>query len=151
MEGMEKFRTFVGNAMDKVRKANRALGQINGSEAVFPLKIRQDQRPRGYLERANDVLDGDGDEIRYKVITLGELDKSKRRHFVGKRGEEHWNDGERVLAFEDGTVVFKESGSEFWGALDYPDEAARWIAFLENLPERWESGPSSKIEAVQFH
>lgn len=97
------------------------------------------------------VLDGRADEIRYKVLTLGQLDISRRRQLVGKDGEQRWNDGERVLAFEDGTLAFKESGSEYWGPLDHMGDLACWIGLLDSFPERWEAGPSSKIRSKQIH
>ena len=98
-----------------------------------------------YLERARTIIDGKADEIRCKIVTLGQLRKSERSQLLGKKGEERWADGERVLAFEDGTVAFKESGSVHWAPLDNPDGLAKWIGLLSELHESWESMPAPKL------
>lgn len=151
MEGLEKMRTVLANALDRVRKSDRAFGQAGGFEPLFALKNREDRRSLEHLERAINILRGTRNEIRYKTLTLGELDESGRRHFVGKHGHQRWNDGELVVAFEDGTVAFWGSGAEFWGPLHVPDEIAGWIAYLDNLPAKWESGPTSGTEDMLIH
>jgi len=98
-----------------------------------------------YLARAQSLIDGKAGEIRCKILTLGQLRKSERSQLVGKKGEELWADGERVLAFEDGTVAFKESGSLLWSPLDNPDGLANWIRFLSGFHENWESMPPPNL------
>ncbi len=92
-----------------------------------------------YLERAQAIIDGKTAETRCKVLSLGQLRKSERSQLLGKKGEEKWADGERVLAFEDGTVAFKESGSTLWAPLDKLDPLANWIQFLSEFHESWET------------
>lgn len=98
-----------------------------------------------YLARAQAIIDGKEGEIRCKILTLGQLRKSERSQLLGKKGEEMWADGERVLAFEDGTVAFKESGSTLWAPLDNPDRLGNWIRFLSGFHESWESMPAQNL------
>lgn len=98
-----------------------------------------------YLARAQCIISGKAGEIRCKLLTLGQLRKCERSQLVGKKGEELWADGERVLAFEDGTVAFKESGSLLWAPMDNADGLAKWIRFLSGLHEAWESIPPAKL------
>ncbi len=64
------------------------------------------------------------------------------------RPERHQS-GERVLAFEDGTLAFKESGADLWGTLDNVDDLARWISFLDKFSEGWECGPTADFSVFQ--
>jgi hypothetical protein len=114
-------------------------------ETWRPWIVRDKERWAGYRERAESVVEGKVHEIRYKILTLGQLRESVRSHLVGKKGEEIWNNGERVLAFEDGTLAFKESGSDLWASLDNAEELAEWISFLDQFHESWESGPTPKL------
>lgn len=151
METLEKAKTLAGEVWGRIRHAAPLLGPQSGFERRGPVEPKSAQRSWDYLVRAKTILDGRADETRYKILTLGQLDISERRHFVGKEGEQRWNDGERVIAFEDGTLAFKESGSDLWGAMDRAEDLACWIGILDSFPERWESGPASKVEAVHIH
>jgi hypothetical protein len=144
MEALEKTKAFAGEVWNRIHLANLAFGHQSGSESMCPAELKDAKKIGDYLERAKAILDGRSNDTRYKILTLGELDKSERRHFVGKDGEQRWNDGERVLAFEDGTLAFKESGSELWGTLDHAEHLACWIGLLDSFPQRWESGSPPK-------
>ncbi len=150
MEQLERGKTLLRGMLEKIRQANIALGRIKGSERVFPLETKSDGASGEYLDRAKAIIEGDVNEIRFKILTLGQLSKSERWHPVGKKGEEMWNEGEWVLAFEDGTLAFKQSGSELLSALDYTDDLAKWIALLDSFHEKWESGPPSKFQVVRI-
>ena len=102
-----------------------------------------------HVKRAKAIAEGKVNDICYKTLTLGQLRKSERWHPVGKRGEEMWNHGARVLAFEDGTLAFKESGADLWGTLDNVDELAKWINLLDKFPEGWECGPTADFSVLQ--
>jgi len=94
------------------------------------------------FERAKAIAEGKTKDLCYKTLTLDQVSKSERWHPVGKRGETMWAYGERVLAFEDGTLAFKESGADLLGALDKADEIEKWINLLDRFHERWECGPT---------
>ncbi len=151
MEYLERIKALVGEKIEKIRPLNLTLGQLDKLESWFPVKRKIEMSWSGYLERAKVIVDGQVDTDRFKTLTLGQVQKSDRSHPVGKAGEEMWNYGERVLAFEDGTLAFKESGSDLWEALDDPDGLARWIRFLDRFDEQWESGPPSRIPISKVH
>ena len=101
------------------------------------------------VERAREIVEGRAKDICYKTLTFGELKKSERWNPVGKKGQTDWNHGERVLAFDDGTLAFKESGADLWGTLDNVDELAKWINLLDSFPEGWECGPTADFSVFQ--
>jgi hypothetical protein len=101
------------------------------------------------FDKAKAIAEGRNKDLCYKTLTLGQLSRSERWHPVGKRGETMWNHGERVLAFEDGTLAFKESGADLWGTLDNVDDLAKWIDLLDKFHEGWECGPIADFSIFQ--
>jgi hypothetical protein len=145
MEHLDKAKATVGGEVEEHPHKAFSFEYLSEMEAWRPGVRRDKERWAEYLERAESVIEGNVDETRYKILTLGQLRRSERSHLVGKKGEEMWNDGERVLAFEDGTLAFKESGADLWASLDNADELAAWISFLDRFHESWESGPPPKL------
>ncbi len=89
-----------------------------------------------YLERAESITSGRQDHIRYKRLTLGRIRHWKRWHDPGKDMKKPWNYGEIMLAFEDGSVNFKQGGGRMQGTLEGPI-LAEWIEFLDGNREPW--------------
>lgn len=79
---------------------------------------------------ARGILAGRNDGLRYKILTLGQIRKWKAWHDPGKENGEPWNNGEWMIAFEDGCVNFREGGGAFRGPLKRVEEIAAWIEFL---------------------
>jgi hypothetical protein len=140
MEPLERAKAAVGGKAEEHPHKVLSFKHLSEMDAWRPSVMRDEERWEKYLKRAESVIEGNVDEIRYKILTLGQLRKSERSHLVGKKGEEIWNNGERVLAFEDGTLAFKESGADLWTPLDNVAELAGWISFLDQFHESWESG-----------
>jgi hypothetical protein len=145
MEHLERTKSTVGGKFEEHSHKALSFEHFSEMEAWRPGVKRDKERWAECLERAEAVKEGKVVEIRYKTLTLGQLRESERSHLVGKKGEERWNNGERVLAFEDGTLAFKESGADLWASLDNVDELAGWINFLDQFHESWESGPPPKL------
>ena len=91
-----------------------------------------------FSERAKEIAQGNVKQIRYKTLTFEQLKKWGDVHDRGKKGEDNWNSGERVFAFEDGTVNFKEGGGMIQNAFKDPSQLSKWIAFLDGFSKEWE-------------
>lgn len=92
---------------------------------------------RNYIERAQEILEADRKGIRYKALTLEQIRKwSNWREPVASDLKE-WSKGERMFAFEDGSVHFMDSGSTLHAGYNSAEEISEWIKFLDQHEERW--------------
>jgi hypothetical protein len=90
------------------------------------------------MERARGVADYSILDARHKVLTL--RDVKKFRESLGhspKVSDEHWNDGARVLAFEDGSVYFASGNGFLWRRFEDPHHVAQWTDFLDKIEAQW--------------
>lgn len=90
-----------------------------------------------YGERARHIIDGDGADLRHKVVTLAQIRKWRKWRDPGKDSGQRWNDGEWMLAFEDGSVTFQDGGGTMSEERMDPEELADWIKFLDGVWFPW--------------
>ena len=90
-------------------------------------------------DRANTIVARDGSPVRYKTLTVEQVRKWRNWEPGpdGKSGRE-WGQGERVYAFEDGSVYFVDSGYPLKEPSVDPAEVAGWIEFLDGFWKNWE-------------
>lgn len=83
------------------------------------------------IDIAGRIAEGEREGLRYKILTLGQLRKWKAWRDPGKTSGQAWNSGEWMIAFEDGSVHFRDGGGELRGPLGHAKEIAEWMDFLD--------------------
>jgi hypothetical protein len=102
-----------------------------------PLKGERRVIMSDYIERAQEILDADGKGVRYKTLTLQQIRKWSAWREPVASDLKAWSKGERMFAFEDGSVHFMDSGSTLHPGYTNAAEISEWISFLDGLEECW--------------
>jgi hypothetical protein len=90
-----------------------------------------------YLERAQEILDAEKRGVRYKTLTLQQIRRWNGWREPVPSDLQAWSKGERMFAFEDGSVHFMDSGSTLHPGYNSAPKISEWIKFLDGHEERW--------------
>ncbi|MCE5242319.1 MAG: hypothetical protein ABFD98_20375 [Syntrophobacteraceae bacterium] len=89
-------------------------------------------------QRAKTIVARNGEPLRYKILTLEQIGRWREWRDPGRESGQEWGNGERVYAFEDGSVYFVDSGYPLRQESATEADVVRWIDFLDGFRQKWE-------------